>query len=184
MATAVKHKRRRRARRTGNAPKRLTYAFYSVVIIAVILFAAFVAELSYSNTLNHMIKNASIANPPIRFFVGASPNSSIKNLTLVPQDQIFCPENATIVNKSNEAFSYDYYTLLQPGSEFVYSFASNSSSTYTYATVEKPFSIVSYSSTTFNQSVCAGYPNARYAFRVIIKAPARYVGPIYINLYR
>jgi len=185
---AVKAHRRRRVKNVNkkgvNSQKRLSYAFVSIAIIAIVLFVALIVELSYSNMLNSMIKNANVANPPIRFLVGISPNSSINRLTPAAANQTFCPENATIVNQSDSSFSYDYYTLLQPGTEFTYVFASNSSNEYTFATVIKPFSIASYSKVAFNQSVCAGYPNAKYGLKLIIKAPEHYIGPIYFNLYR
>lgn len=172
----------RRSRKRPDS-RRQPYGFFAVSVIAVVLLLALLIEFSYSYSLQHMIGNSAVANPPIRFFVGTSP-VNIKGVTEVPANQTFCPENRTIINESNEAFSYGYYTELGNNEEFTYSFAQNSSSAYSFATIQKPFSIVSYSSVTVNSSVCAGYPNAKHLLVLRIAAPSKYIGPIYINLYR
>ncbi len=169
--------------RKRESPRKSAYGFYIMSAIAVVLLLAFIFELSYSSSLNLMIRTSSIANPPIRFFVGTPP-VNISGIVKVPSNQTFCPENSTIVNESDELFSYGYYTELNSNGEFTYSFAQNSSNAYAFATVEKPFSLVSYSSVTVNSSVCAGYPNAKHLLALKIAAPHKYIGPIYINLYR
>ena len=178
--------RKKSARRVGRKrpdSRRQPYGFFTVSVIAVVLLLAFLIEFSYAYSLQHMIHNSAVLNPPIRFFVGTSP-VNVSGVTEVPANQTFCPENRTIINESDEAFSYGYYTELGSNEEFVYSFAENSSKAYAYATVQKPFSIVSYSSVAVNSSVCAGYPNAKHLLVLRIAAPAKYIGPIYINLYR
>lgn len=170
---------RRKREKTGKS----AYGFYIASAIAVLLLLAFVFELSYSSSLNLIIRTSSIANPPIRFFVGTQPEN-VSGIVKVPSNQTFCPENKTIINESDSSFSYGYYTELGSNQEFAYSFAQNSSRAYEFATVEKPFYLVSYSSVTANSSVCAGYPNARHLLVLKIEAPRKYVGPIYISLYR
>ncbi len=170
------------SKKSGGAGKS-AYGFYAMSAVAVILLLAFIFELSYSSSLRLIIGTSSVANPQIRFFVGTAP-ANVIGVIEVPANQTFCPENSTIINESDKAFSYGYYTELNGNEEFTYSFAQNSSRAYTFATVGKPFSLVSYSSVTVNSSVCAGYPNAKHLLVLKIAAPAKYVGPIYISLYR
>ncbi len=173
--------KRQNARKDGLNP--FAFAFYAVLAIAIILLIAFVFEYNASSNLSQMISKSVIINPPIRFFVGTVP-INVSGITRVPANQTFCPENKTIMLKSNAMFSYNYYTALKPDSVFTYYFASNSSNGYTHASIDKPFGIVSYSQIESNQSVCAGYPNARYELKVTILAPSNYTGPLYLNLYR
>ncbi len=151
--------------------------------VALALLLALIFELSYAASLNMMIRASAIINPPIRFFVGTPP-TNVGGIIKASPNETFCPENSTIINESDESFSYGYYTELNGNGEFTYSFAQNSSKAYAFATVEKPFSLVSYSSVTVNSSVCAGYPNAKNLLVLKIAAPRKYVGPIYIGLYR
>lgn len=164
-------------------PDPYAYAFYAAALLAIILLAAFLISFSDYNSLIQAINSSNIINPPIRFFSGTSP-VNITGVTRVSANQTFCPENATVSMEAAMAFSYNYYTVLKPGSEFSYAFATNTSDYYKYAVIAKPFSIVSYSYVTYNESVCQGYPLARYAFKLTIRAPDNYTGPIYMNLYR
>ena len=181
--SAVGISRKSKSSKREESRKKSAYGFYIVSAVALALLLALIFALSYSASLSQMIRTSVVINPPIRFFVGTPP-VNVSGIINVPANQIFCPENRTVVKSSDESFSYNYYTELSGNEEFTYSFAQNSSNVYSFAVVEKPFTLVSYSSATVNSSVCAGYPNAKHLFVLKIAAPRKYIGPLYISLYR
>ncbi len=138
---------------------------------------------SYAS-LNASVAHPTIVNPPIRLYVGAPP-ANASGLTLVPANQVFCPESAAIQRQASSLFAYPYYAVLAPGALFNYTMVYNQSAARgARVTVSPPFTLVSYGSSVSAAPMCAGYPNALYEVTASVRSPAyNYTSPIYILVY-
>jgi hypothetical protein len=135
-------------------------------------------------SLNASIAHPTIVNPPIRVYVGTPP-ANASGLTLVPANQVFCPESAAVQRQASSLFAYPYYTVLAPGEVFNYTVVYNkSAASGARVTVSSPFTLVSYVSSVSATPMCAGYPNALYEVTASVRAPAyNYTSPIYVLIY-
>jgi hypothetical protein len=186
--------RRRRAPRQGRG-RGLRFdgrvVLITVIIAAIIAIYAFCASLAYSAMARAYtsqaanFSNTSLISPPIRFYVNTAP-ANATGLTLVSKNQVFCPESANIRNGAHALFAYPYYTELQRGEQFNYTFVYNASGLLpAHVVVLPPFSLVAYGSSLAASERCESYPDALDEVTVNVMAPrSNYTGPIAILIYR
>lgn len=164
----------------------------TIMLFGAVLAYAVIVSIFYIQFAT-MMKSPSLANPPIKFIVGNPKQVNLTGLINVPLNQTFCPENSTIINESNTYNSYLYYTHVNPGQEFKYSFIYNNSKSINplnssgnpiSVIVLPPFKLVSFTNRLQTRQDCVGYPHALANATITIQAPnSSYFGGINILMY-
>ncbi len=148
----------------------------SVALLSTLIYSSNLTQIHAKNTFSYYLLESSmlnpyIINPPIQYYVGASP-PNINGLINISANQVFCPENNSTRAKYAANFNYPYYVKLNKSQIFNYSFVYNGSrSNLILVMVNKPFQLLSYSIKPNNHSACLKYPNSRYEATLKIEAP-------------
>ncbi len=157
---------RRRSERVIDPP--LIALVVALALLAIIAYYTSARYTAFSAAMEHPY----MLHPPIRMYVGITPNVSGQGLKYATVNQVFCPENSTIQTKQAQTFRFPYYTSMPPGTVFDYSIIYNASKgTPIGAALYKPFTLITYKNSVMQSGPCTGYPNTTGNFTLVLRAP-------------